>query len=121
METVPDNISVIRLCWSPHEITADGQFMPTAFRWQDLTGKKGKYLSVDREDKFDRDIVSHRMTQQQGKVAKNPDVQRDDARFAYLNCGCIRSILCRKKIQIKYRISLRMSLMVNLHPKHCTI
>ncbi|MEP5730191.1 MAG: hypothetical protein ABJL67_12570 [Sulfitobacter sp.] len=92
----PDEITLHRMIWHPDcydegELTSSG-----AFRSNDLKGDN--FVSVDRSDLFDIEVVKTRARAQQEK-ANGETTFREEARVIDLHCGAVREIEDAQKLK----------------------
>lgn len=81
---VPDKTFLLRLVWHPAHFE-NGELQPAAFDRDDLSGKNGRYISVDREDYILKIATDHTI-ERQGKKEN-----RHEAFFVRYSCSDVRS------------------------------
>lgn len=86
---VDDGENLSRSVWTPNHILADGTITPGAFPREELMGKKGKSVSVDRMEYADGDKIR---AYGEDRAVKNKDASWAFAGICIASAGAIRSL-----------------------------
>lgn len=120
----PNYVDLHKFIWHPDDFDEDGKVRLSAFSKSDLGKTSGRYMSVQRMDKFSGAAVLQTIERQQEK-ANGEDIRREDAHSIFWRCGELRELADndgQKPFSVTYEpVLAKPELNVLADPAHCGV